>query len=80
MELFVPTCSWMLSSATPWPLFAYFMLFSSGECVVAAIFLRNGDRHLDGVAILVLLVRCIGTQWFAVVSVFLEYTDIDALK
>ena len=27
MELFVPTCFWMLSSVTPWLLFAYFMLF-----------------------------------------------------
>ena len=51
-----------------------------GKCVVAAIFLRNGDRHLDGVAILVLLVRCSGTQWYAVVRVFLEYMDIVALK
>ena len=39
---------------------------SRGKCVVAAIFLRNGDRHLDGVAILVLLVRCSGTQWYGV--------------
>ena len=53
---------------------------SRGKCVVAAIFLRNGDRHLDGVAILVLLVRCSGTQWYAVVRVFLEYMDIVALK
>ena len=53
---------------------------SCGECVVAAIFLRKRDRHLDGVAILVLLVRCSGTEWFAVVRVFLEYMDIDALK
>ena len=48
--------------------------------LIAAIFLRNGDRHLDGVAILVLLVRCSGTQWYAVVRVFLVYMDIVALK
>ena len=57
-----------------------FYAVSSGKCVVAAIFLRNGDRHLDGEAILVRLVRCSGTQWFAVVRVFLKYMDIVALK
>ena len=57
-----------------------FYAVSSGKCVVADFFLGNGDRHLDGVAILVLQVRCSGTQWYAVVGVFLEYMDIDAMK
>ena len=71
---------------TPWPLLADFMLSRVEEWVVAAIFLRNGAWHLDGVAVSVswlmdvALVRCSGMQWYAVVRVFLEFLAIDTLE
>ena len=69
----------MLSSATPWLLFAYFMLFRAWYVLSPPSSL--GMEIGTWMALRFWYIGpCCGTQWFSVVRVFLEYMDIDALK
>ena len=73
-------CTFLLFWVTPWLLFAYFMLFRAWYVLSPPSSLGMEIGTWMAWRFWYYWYGASGTQWYAVVRVFLEYMDIDALK